>query len=230
MLEHSDALQATPAGFDSPTLHVVQRHRVHAWVAQRQRHAAQNGASARSNRAPGTQARHASPISSMGERPSVEREAAGSIPAWGAEEGWPFKSRSFLHPAEADVVSGASLISRRQGVQLSPAGPCLCSSAERAPDYESGGPRFKSSWGHAGSTEEPADVATAPHSRWDERKPWRFDSALLRSHKEGDRPVEGHRWKRCTALFASPGFDSPTFRTCSRATSRSRLTGRAPDS
>jgi hypothetical protein len=58
--------------------------------------------------------------------------------------------------------------------------------------------------GAAGSTpasptmEEPADVVTAPRSRRDERKPWRFDSALLRT-MEGDRLVEEHRWKRCTA-------------------------------
>jgi hypothetical protein len=29
---------------------------------------------------------------------------------------------------------------------------------------------------------------------------------------EGDRPVEGHRWKRCTARCGLPGFESPTFR------------------
>jgi hypothetical protein len=48
------------------------------------------------------------------------------------------------------------------------------------------------------TVEEPADVVTAPRSKRDECKPWRFNSALLR-HLEGDRLVEEHRWKRCTA-------------------------------
>ena len=72
---HSVALQATPAEFDTPTLHAS-----HARVAQRQRRDAQDVVSARSNRAPGTKV----PLAQWSERPPVERRVTGSSPVRGA--------------------------------------------------------------------------------------------------------------------------------------------------
>jgi hypothetical protein len=53
-------------------------------------------------------------------------------------------------------------------------------------------------------------VVTAPRSKRDERKPSRFDSALLRT-MEGVRLVEERRWKRRTGSHLR-AFESPTFR------------------
>lgn len=52
--------------------------------------------------------------------------------------------------------------------------------------------------------EELADVVTAPRSKRDERKPWRFDSALLRAWRR--QPIgAGHglesRWGSCPCAF-----------------------------
>jgi hypothetical protein len=54
-------------------------------------------------------------------------------------------------------------------------------------------------------------VVTAPRSKRDERKPWRFNSALLGT-MEGVRLVEERRWKRRTGSHLR-AFESPTFRT-----------------
>ena len=95
-----------------------------ARVAQRQRRAAQNGVSARSNRAPGTQALLAQWKST--------RLSNGRSPV---------RSR---YGARRD---GSPLTRQRPAVRVHQP-PDPHGAAESAPDYESGGRRFESCWGY----------------------------------------------------------------------------------
>jgi hypothetical protein len=109
--------------------------------------------------------------SSVGEHPPVERRAAGSKPVVDAGRvgrvgrlrlakpptgprscGGSIPSPSASPSRRGPAGRGASLITRRAQVRVLPARPRPYSSADRAPDYGSGGPRFESSWGHARSS------------------------------------------------------------------------------
>jgi len=60
--------------------------------------------------------------------------------------------------------------------------------------------------------EELADVVTAPRSKRDERKPWRFDSALLRAWRR--QPIgAGHGLEELLTLNQRVEGSSPSRRT-----------------
>jgi hypothetical protein len=60
-----------------------------------------------------------------------------------------FESRSFRSSRRGRSGRGTSLITRRQKVRLLPTGRCPGGSADRAPDYGSGGRRFESCSGRS---------------------------------------------------------------------------------
>jgi hypothetical protein len=203
-LVHSVALQTTPAGFDSPTLHSVP---LCPGSPTGRRRLVQSQHSARSNRAPGTQA-----LLAQRESPRLSRERWPVRHRYGApKEGGPsqvegngllIRSRA-QGPAEGSNPSFSAPVAVAQWSEHRPdkaeAGGSI-PPGDTMPPWRSWRARDATNVEVAGSS--PAGGTHRVVAQLGQRA--RFGSTR--------RPVEEHRWKRCTAPNASSAFESPTFR------------------